>query len=303
MKSSSWLALVACLMLAPSCTKKHVASTRSAPPAQDTEADLALPGSAWPAEPAPDALRATDELTWPTRVPRVGDRTTEVDVSTMTIAARRGLNDEVVTTQHSETVVEVVAVDGGLVTSHKITYRAKYEVTAAGDRRRETVSPLAGKSYLVWREGGALAAARADGTVPPTRELMAVLADNAEVGRDSAMERILADQRWKLGTTVALTAAQLAELNGQLGHLATRTEVTAMACTLQQADPQVATFGVRVGMNMKIPEGTMAVVMRGTQRVDRATGRTLTGEMRGPFRVDMAVPSTGTMAIRTDYTY
>ena len=214
------LTLIACLSLAVAgCDKKKSepatkpAPTGSAAPGSAAPGSAA-PGSAAPGSAAPDGTAADsaaagsaaaapsgDGLKVPRTEHKVGDKVTEVTTQDMAITAEvgPGTTIDVKQTGSKTELKEIMAVDGGVVTKLKIGYSAMSESQTVAGKTEDKPSPLAGKTYLVWREGDEVKVSNEDGSAPSAEEIKKVAKDNKSVGKPEPMEDFVASRTWKVG--------------------------------------------------------------------------------------------------------
>jgi len=251
------------------------------------------------------AAPAGEGLQLPAPAPKVGDKVTEVETMgmKMSIETAPGKTADIVQAKHHETIKEVLAVDGGVITKIKLTYKDKKETQSAGGKLKDEVVPTVGKTYVVWREGDVVKATAEDGSAPPKAELEEVLDDNKNLGRPAALEMVLATKRFKVGERVELTAEELATINTAKGSGPGDPAASAMVFTLTGVEGTTASFTMSMTMGLKGPKGDMEISLAGTASVDTATGRPLSLVGAGPLKGNMGAPVTGTMNAETVYTY
>ncbi|MBL8620389.1 MAG: hypothetical protein JNK64_03770 [Myxococcales bacterium] len=303
--------VVSCLALAlGACDKKK--SDATPPPAPGTASGSTTPPPAVPpAPPAPAAGSGTaaapadGELRIPNLPAKVGDKFTETEDRTMVakIEPKPGQAIEVTTREQRQEDKEVVAVDGGVISKLKVSYPKVVITESAMGQTKDKPTPTAGKSYLVWREGGALKATLADGAAVSPEEMKVLAKGQKSVGRPDVMQQIMAEHAWKLGETVAMSPAEIARLADVVGGEDDAGKLIAMGFTLQASDATTATFAMTMAMESTGAKGTMKVSLTGTAKVDRNSGRALEVSAAGPFEGNMGVPITGTMTATTSYAY
>jgi hypothetical protein len=295
------LALVSCLVLSTGCKKKE---SDKAPPAPTPTAP-ARPAAAVPSVAAEAPVpTAGDGLALPKQIVKVGEKSTEVEDRTMAmIVETPGKKVNVESVFHSEELKEVVAVDGVIASKIKITYKAISDVETADGKRKDKPSLVAGKSYLVWREAGAVKVSLADGAKPSDAEIIAVTKDNRRVGRPDPFEEIVTGKTWKVGVKVDLTADELARINAEMATDTTEPSTTAISITLLSNDATTAIFAMTMGMKLTGPKGSMSFALAGTHRLDLTNGHSLELAMTGPIEGNLGVPVTGTMTAKTLYSY
>ncbi len=253
------------------------------------------------ADPGAAAAAAGDGLKLPLHTPKVGDKLTKLDEMTMklTIEAAPGKTMEMDMAKSTEESREVLALDGTIITKARYAFPVHKETQTMGGKSRDKVSPLVGKSYIVWREGGKLQATTADGATPPPDELAEILDEAKNVGTPDVMDEVIASKTWKPGARVVFTADDLAKINARNPDKTDKQSLQAMAFTLKGVDGGVATFDMEMTMLAGDDKGTMTMTLAGAARVDVATGRLL--EVGGTGTVDgqMGMPVKGTMSMKT----
>lgn len=253
------------------------------------------------ADPGAAAAAAGDGLKLPQHTPKVGDKLTKLDEMTMklTIEAAPGKTMEMDMVKSAEESREVLALDGTIITKARYAFPVHKETQTMGGKSRDKVSPLVGKSYIVWREGGKLQATTEDGATPPPDELAELLDEAKNVGTPDVMDEVIASKTWKPGARVVFTADDLAKINARNPDKTDKQSLQAMAFTLKGVDGGVATFDMEMTMLAGDDKGTMTMTLTGAARVDVATGRLL--EVGGAGTVDgqMGMPIKGTMTMKT----
>ncbi len=285
-----WI-LVTCLAVT-ACGKSDATSKDRAPPAQTTA------GS--PPRAVADEVPA-DGLTFPRVPPRVGDKVvvTSSRSRSTTVAARPG--EAVTAIEAREEDTEVMAVDGDLVTRLKVGYRTFSSAEVTGGVSRDLPAPTAGQTYVVWREGDALRATRADGAAVAPDELATLSKHQVRVGRPDGLQEIVAAHRWKRGDTVAMTPAEMARVSAAMGGEPDGAPVVAMGLALQSADAKVVVFAMTMTIERRGAAGPGTQALTGVATVERASGRVLEVKLGGPIAGDAG--ASGTMDAITKYTY
>ncbi|MBL8620390.1 MAG: hypothetical protein JNK64_03775 [Myxococcales bacterium] len=311
------LALVSCLSLAlVGCEKKKSdAPAKPAPaapapgsaaaptPTPGSAAPTPTPGSAAPT-PGSTAVAPADGITLPNTPRQVGDKVTETEERTMVAKAEVGPGQVIDfnSTEKRVEAKEALAVVDGAITKLKVTYTTFTIDETVGGKPKAKPTPTAGKTYVVWREGGELKVTYEDGSAPPADEIKAVSKSNRSVGKPDVLDKFLAGQVWKTGVKVDLPADVLAEMNQAKGG-DVEPSLTAMSFTLQTADDAVATMAMTMTMAGKSPTGEMGIELAGTAKVDRKTGRPVEVAATGPFTANVKVKMTGTMTMKTSYAF
>jgi hypothetical protein len=297
MKLPGLLAWIAWLTVAAGCKDNAAKPRPSAPPVAGETGSGSAPIAA--------AAPATDGIKLPNVPPRVGDKRTKAEDLTMKtfVEAAPGKQVEVVSMKREEETQEVLAVDGDVITRLKVTYGVQSEQRTTDGKTNDKTSPLAGKTYVVWREAGKLHASREDGSAPPPDELAAVVKGNRRVGRPAVMEKILGDHRWKPGERVELTADQLKQIADARDPDSDEPAPSALSLTLTRTEGSAALFTMTVTLATKTAKGWMEMALSGTMTGDLKTGRQHEMQLVGPFQGNLGKPITGTMQAKTTYTY
>ena len=308
------IVLLSCVALAlAGCDKKKNDAPAKTPPAATppaaTPPAAAPPAATPPAATPPAATPPTaevpaDGIKFPADQHAVGDKVTEVttEEGTMKLEVGPGKVVEGTSAKSRTEQKEVVAVDAGVVTKLKIGYSAMSDTQTMGGKTRDKPSPLDGKTYLVWREGDEVKVSYADGGAPPADEIAKVAKGNRSVGKPEPMDTFVAGRTWKVGEKVSATPDELAKIGEAMGG-DDGPALTGLALTLQSADDAVATMALSMAMEMKGPDGSMALQLDGSARLDRKTGRLLEITGTGPFSGVVKVPMSGTMTMKTVNTY
>jgi hypothetical protein len=258
-----------------------------------------------PTQPTPGATAAADGIRFPLPRPKVGDAVTETEEQSMvmTIEVSPTRRVDLMSRERRTVRNEVVALDGTIVAKVKVRYLTVTAQETVDGTSRAKPTPTAGKTYLVWREGGELEVSYEDGSAPSAAELKEVRKGNRSVGRPAAVEQIIAARAWKVGETFALSPAQLVEVNQGFGYDGDES-LTSMTLTLHSVDDSVATLAMSMGMAMQGEDGgELTAELAGTISLDRATGRLLDVGGTGPFSGFVTVKMVGTMSTKSTYTY
>ncbi len=292
-------ALAVCLALV-ACDKKKKADPPAPPAPAPTEVTPPPP------PPSPISAPPIAGLTIPNVPPKIGDKVVETNHRTMVakVEPKPGVSIEVTTTEEREEDREVLAVDGAVITKVKVAY-PKFTITeSAMGKQKAKPTPTAGKTYLVWRDGGELKATLADGGAVSPEELTMLGKHQKGVGRPDVMQAIFAAHTWKTGEQVAMTPAELAQLAAVVGaEDDDGSELKAMGFALQSADDKVALFTMTLVLEQTSPKGSMKMSMTGSAKIDRNSGRALEVKVSGPFEGEMGMPISGTMDATTSYAY
>lgn len=301
--SSLALALGACEKKKSDAPAAPTPGTASGAPATPPPPPPLSPGTA--AGSGSGTAPAAGELRIPNTAPKVGDKVTETEDRLMVakVEPQPGQVIEVTTREMRQEDKEVVAVDAGVVTKLKVSYPKLVITETAGGKIKDKPTPTAGKSYLVWREAGALKATLADGGAVSADEMKVLAKGQKSVGRPDVMQQIMAEHVWRVGEVVAMSPDEITRLTEVIGGADDAGRLTAMSFTLQTSDAQTATFAMTMALETTGPKGAMKVSLTGTAKVDRNSGRALGVSAAGPFEGNMGLPITGTMTATTTYAY
>lgn len=240
-----------------------------------------------------------DSLTLPLTARAVGTKWSKVDDTSTTVEITiEGQTTKAGGRRHHRTDGEILAVDAaGLVTKVALSYveRTDTDLGPGGEETRP--SAIAGKSYIVWVEGGEVAATHADGGAVSSEELLELTTDQEDLGKPPVMEQIMA-RTWKRGVKVDLTADELARVNeGKDGPRS-----TSMSFTLRGVTGGVADFAMSMRMENLNPP--IAIDASGTATVDARTGRPVKLEISGPVSGSAnGLPLGGSMTGHVTYTF
>lgn len=250
------------------------------------------------------APAVSDGIQFPLPRPKVGETVTETKERSMvaTVEASPTQQVHLLSSEQRTELKQIVALDGDIVTTLKVTHRAVTNQDTVNGAPRARPTPTLGKTYLVWRAGGELQVSYVDGTAPPAAEIKAVRKGNRSVGRPEPLDRIVASRVWKIGERFELTAAQLAELKQTMSD-DEEPELTSMTLTLHTVDAAVATMAMTMTMATAGAADRMTFDLTGTITLDRRTGRVLELVSTGPFSSVGKLKMVGTMTMRSRYAY
>jgi hypothetical protein len=270
---------VLALVLAPGagCKKKED------PPA-GAEAGSAAPVSDAAVAAVGDATVAGGPgLQFKVAAPLVGQvaEVTEVNRVNGTLTAK-GQQLPMIQHEEEKRVETVLAVEGDVVTRIEVTYLAKLSHEKMGDQEKKVEGPEKGKTFVVSFADGALAVS--DKAGKPVKkeiadELIASFAD--QVGKVPPMRKVIETKTFRTGETIALSPEEMTFLansgDGVVGKSMTLTLVD------QQGDNAILAFDG--ALTRQQPGMTMDLTMKGTVKVEVATGRLLemnvAGDMKG----------------------
>lgn len=285
-----WILVVG--LAATACGKSAAPSKDRAPPVPTT-ADAAP-------RPAADDIPA-DGLTFPPVAPAVGDKVVVTSSRTRSVMAADRPGIQVTTAVVREEDTEVMAVDGDRVTRLKVGYRTCSSTEVVGNTSTELPIPTAGQTYLVWREGDALQATRADGAPVSPEELATLGKHQARVGRPDGLQAVVAARRWKRDEPVPLAATDLARVAPAVVGEDPDARLVAMGLTLQSADAKRAVFAVTATIERAGTAGSATQALTGLVKVQRVGGRVLEVHLGGPIADGGG--ASGTMDAITRFTY
>ena len=138
----------------------------------------------------------------------------------------------------------------------------------------------------------------------PPEELTELLHENRRLGKPDSMDEIVTSKTWKRGQKVTFTPEELATINKRNeagGPEEQRFE--ALALTLTGVENGVALMTMDMTMHVKNPKGTMQMMLSGPVRVEVASGRILEASGKGQVQGDMGGAVTGTVEMKTRYSY
>lgn len=264
---------VAILALIAGCKKK------------DEPAPAATAGSA--ATPT-EAVAASDAAVGPALQIKVAPTVVGTVVETTTVnhangtATVAGTSVQVVQHEEAKYVTTTLATDGKATTKLEVTYLAKLSHEKIGDQEKKGDGPEKGKTFVVAFADGKLTTTDKAGK-PVSKEIADELASTFgdEVGKVSPMRAIVESKTFRLGEKVELTPDEMKAILP-----AGETVGKAMTLTLVEQKPDFAilAFDGVVGGAPGVP---MEITMKGTLKIDIATGRMLemnaAGDMTGGF--------------------
>lgn len=304
MNKLSILALALGLALGAACKKEDKAAGGD----KDTAADKAQPSAAAkepapaasgkepaPAatakEPAPAAAAAApaagDGLTIAWKAPAVGatsETSGEMKMALQITPPNGAKPMDMNMTGLKKRIVEVLEVTGDFPSKVKVTYETQTELKEMMGKKEEEPSPLHGKAYVVWLEGGAVKATTADGGAVNAEEMKELDEDWYDnLGRVPGMAKAILARTWKQGETVTFSADELKDLSEEKRG---RT-VKAAKGTLQGVDGAIATFVLDMEVEQVQDGQPIAMAVKATFKVDAEKARPLGGTMEGTFDATM----------------
>ncbi|MCE9576484.1 MAG: hypothetical protein K8W52_25265 [Deltaproteobacteria bacterium] len=254
---------------------------------------------------AGSAAPAGDDVTITVAPAKVGDKSTETtdEVALMKVEAKPGQLLDIEQKKHEVKVIEVVAVDGNVMTKAKVSFPEMTNVSTLGGKSKDKPEPVVGKSYLVWREGTELKVTHEDGSEVSPEEHATVAKAGKDVGHADPMSSLIASKTWKVGVKVDLTAEELAALAAANGHDDEDPKPSSISLTLKSADANILTFDLVMAMELKSPKGEMKMELTSVATIDRAKGRPIEMTGGGPMSGNMGAPVTGTFTAKSTYAY
>lgn len=224
------------------------------------------------------AAAASDQLAFAWRPQAVGSVEETVDTlrSAFTLTGPEGQPMEMTSTRDLVYHFEVIEA-GDVVTRAQVHYDKAIEARTMGGQGGETPLPIHGKAYVLWLDGGRLAATTADGQ-PASPDELEVLADKHgdALGKVPPMAQVIAKRTWIVGEQVAIDAADLAILNE-----AEDWQAESAAVRLVSSDGAQATFEVEMAGAPRDAGGEVRIEMRMTAVVEVATLQTRSLRMEG----------------------
>ena len=293
-------ALAACGDKKADAPPKQAAAPTATPPAA-TPPPPPTPPAAEPPPSATPGMVGEIKLPLAPRTPGLAWTKTDELTSKMTIGS--GAKQLVVdgSRRYVERIEIVELDDKGLVTKVKASYPERADREQINDKPRDKTSPIAGKAYLVWTDGGAIKATHEDGSAVSPEELAELGEDLDELGKPRVMDEIVASRTWKIGETYELTADELGRLNAIKSARAPRT--TAMSLALTSVAPTRVDLAMKTTMQL---EGKLAMTVHldGTVALDPKTGQPLSLVLAGPAEGTAGgAPVTGSMSGKVNYEY
>lgn len=209
------------------------------------------------------ATPATDALLIRWKAPAVGSVQDSVDdlVQHLTIHDPTAPDPlELTLGRHLDKRTKVVEITGGVRTKVEVTYRdaSESQQVAGGDDASRPLA-VAGKSYLVWIEGGEGGTIRATavdgGDVGDAERELLVEDHEGELGRMPGMAQVIVGRPWTQGQAVALADDERREVAAAMGP---GTTVDGISITWTGTEAGVASFAV----DMQVVRGDGADQMK-----------------------------------------
>jgi hypothetical protein len=273
------------LAMAPGCKEKEE-------PAPGAAAGSAAAPSDAAAVAASDA--AAPGLTFKVAAPVVGEvaEVTEVNRVNGTLTAE-GKQMPMIQHQEVKRTETVLAVEGNVVTQLEVTYLAALTHEKIGDQEKKGDGPEKGKTFRVSFADGKLAITDKAGK-PVSKELTDELTDTFadEVGQVAPMRTIVETKTFRPGEKIELTPAEMKALSPDGDSVVG----TSMTLTLVDQQPDFAILAFDGALAGSQPGMTMDMTMKGTVKLEVATGRLLELNVAGDMKGSGAAEFVGTVS-------
>lgn len=258
------------------------------------------------------AMPAAVGITFPTRPLQAGE-TDDADESLdmtmfVTVTVQGKAHD--MTVRHNEvrkTKTEVRAANDRFVTKERLTVVSDIRTETKpfkppGSPKRTAIS---GKAYLLDAQGTDIAVTDDIGGVVPADEAKLVKKVAHNFGKPDPMDTALNGQTFLLGQTVSIPPDKL---NGMFADEGGKMNLSQASFTLTKNEGGVATLDVEMTVGVASGSLVISMPMKGTGRVDVATGHALDFTMTGTMTVTgtdpkMPMNGSGTIAMRLVHTY
>lgn len=270
--------------------------------AQPDKPVVTVDASAAPVATVDAATVAPDDglkLTW--KVPAVGSVTTKVEEGTTDATlTMKGQEVQAQFVDHETRHVKVLEATD-VISKVEAHFEVKHQLQRSGGKEEKKPSPLEGKKYVVWVEGGAIKATRDDGAAVDAKELEELTdAFDDDLGRVRGIVQVLTSRAWKPNEEVTLGEQERQALAADLKKGATVTDGTV---TLEKVDGGTAVFRLRMGIDAKA-ELTGKMTSDVTATIDLEHLRPVNIDIKGTMDVTVKdMPMKGTMAGTERYTY
>lgn len=238
----------------------------------------------------------SDTITLAYHPPAVG--TTWRDTEDMSFDFTMPKIGAVHTGKHEVKTIEIVKVEGELVTAKRVAFESFREQQAMQGHQSDQPSALDGKRYLIEDAAGGPVVHTTDGGDVPPDEAALVLKDEHVGARDSRFARALAGKTFRLGEEVELTEEELAGLLGD-------DPIGKARFTMTYRGPEgdgLAGFDVTISATSADNGTTTAITLTGRVLVDPATADATDGQMQGPMQTSGTYQAVGTMTLTTHRT-
>jgi hypothetical protein len=266
---------------------------------KETPAPGAAAGSAAPSDAA--AVAASDAaaagaggLQFKVAAPVVGEvaEVTEVNRVNGTLTAE-GKQMPMIQHQEVKRTETVLAVDGDVVTQLEVSYLAALTHEKLGDQEKKGDGPEKGKTFRVSFADGKLVITDKAGK-PVSKELSDELTAtfSDEVGQVAPMRRIVESKTFRPGEKVELTPDEMKALSPEGDGVVGKS----MTLTLVEQQPEFAILAFDGALAGSQPGMTMAMTMKGTVKLEIATGRLLEMNVAGDMKGSGAAEFVGTVS-------
>ncbi len=278
-------------------TKDDPAPSPSEPSAKPAASAAATPAAAKP-KPAKKPLGAA---------PEVGtERTVEKSTTTKVRTLYQG-RDVVIGNETSETTSEkVLAVEEGAIHKLRVTYDSASRVRTMGGSDQKAPSVIAGKTYIVERDGSKVIVTDKDGKPVSDDESKEVAKDYSGIGKADPLLGAVPKRKLTEGEPVAEVEEALKRFFIDLGDDKNEVTVKKVTAKLTGTTESDHIFAVTVSMQMKSPRQAFIAELKGEFHSRKADNWPSNVEVEGPVDVKIAGNagvSQGSMKIRLAIRY
>ncbi len=267
---------------------------------------------------APDKGGATtpdkggDAIVFPTKPLQAGDVDDGEETMDMTMNIKVTVEGQahdmtVAQSEDKKTKVEVQASNDEFVTKEKLTVVSDIQTETKPMKPPGTPTPTAisGKSYVLEAKGADVTITDDKGAAVPEDEAKLVKKAANHFGKADPMDAVLKGQKFVVGQKVSIPADKLA---GMFGDDDAKTTLSSASFTLTKNEGGIATLDVEMTMNVDQGPMSMSIPMKGTGRVEIATGHSLELSMEGPITVKgqdpkMPMEGSGTVKMHQVHTF
>jgi hypothetical protein len=237
----------------------------------------------------------TDSITLAYQPPAVGSRWREVeDMAFDFTMAKIGA---VHTSKRVSKTIEIVAVEGPLITAKKVTFEQYREQQVMQGHTNDQPSTLEGQTYLVQDASEGPVVTPEGGRALSPSETEQVLKDVHVGAREGRFERALATKTFRLDEEVELTKDELAALLGD-----DPLDKARFTMTYRGPDSGLASFDVTIAATSADASSTTTITVTGRVLVDPATSELVDGKLQGPMQSNGQFQAIGTMTMTTHRT-
>lgn len=281
--------IVIALALAAGACKKDEKTDAPAQPGAPAAAEPKAPAAEAKPDPAPGAAApaAAGAVTIPLKATPAGTKATkESHMETAFDVTPPGQKPvHMVMTQDEKTHVEILEATPEALTKVKVRYELGRESRDMGGQKSTKDSPLTGKTYVVWSEGGTIKATLENGDAPSDAEMTELVDEwKDDLGEPDKMATIVAGRSWTPGEKVTLAPAEVAALAATMDDGMT---VDAVTATLVEKTDQHAIFEFEMAVKRQDKGGTLAMPMTMRAKLDLA--RSAPAEMTMTGTIDGAI--------------